>query len=190
MEYNTLEKKKESLAGKIVNDFVFIHIPKTGGRSITQNCFHNQFCMYADWYKYRGYNKFITQVRNPYDRWESMYWHLKRHKEFDYDFNNWTLKTIIVQSQGIVNMNKVFNKANKYQLKSLCQIMGKPMWFWIDREVEVHKLEEGTIWKRLGIEERKLNVGNNRKEVIWSDEAKSVFTKYFERDFKQFGYDI
>ena len=69
-------------------------------------------------------------------------------------------------------------------------IMGKPMWYWIDREVEVHKLEEETIWKRLGIKERKRNVGRNRKEVTWSDEAQSMFTRYYERDFKQFGYDI
>ena len=65
MEYNKLERRKEALSGKIVGDFVFIHIPKTGGRSITQNCFHNQFGQCADWYKYRGYNKFITQVEIP-----------------------------------------------------------------------------------------------------------------------------
>jgi hypothetical protein len=190
MDLSRVERRKEALAGKIVGDFVFIHIPKTGGRSITQNCFHNQFGQCADWYKYRGYNKFITQVRNPYDRWESMYWHLKRHKEFEYDFNNWTIKTIIVQCQGAVNMNKYFDRKGKDELKSLYMIMGKPMWYWIDREVEVHKLEEETIWKRLGIKERKRNVGRNRKEVTWSDEAQSMFTRYYERDFKQFGYDI
>lgn len=190
MEYNEkVEKRKKELAGKIVNDFVFIHIPKTGGRSITQNCFHNQFYTYADWYKYRGYNKFITQVRNPYDRWESMYWHLKRHKEFQYDFDSWTLKTILIQAQGASQINKWFAE-DKYELKRLYQIMGKPQWFWIDREVEVHKLEEKTIWKRLGIKEKHKNIGKNRQEIVWSDETRSVFTRYFERDFKQFGYDI
>ena len=54
----------------------------------------------------------------------------------------------------------------------------------------VHKLEEKTIWKRLGIKEKHKNIGKNRQEIVWSDETRSVFTRYFERDFKQFGYDI
>tara|TARA_Y100000361_G_C11036604_1_gene277649 strand:- start:79 stop:378 length:300 start_codon:yes stop_codon:yes gene_type:complete len=61
-----------------------------------------------------------------------------------------------------------------------------PQWTYVRPEVEIHKMEEKTIWKRLNVDERHYNQG---AEIDCSGEYKRFVADYYARDFETFDYD-
>ena len=53
---------------------------------------------------------------------------------------------------------------------------------------DIHKLEEKTIWKRLGIKEVRYNVSNEKYKITWNQEILDLIYEFYEKDFRQFGY--
>ena len=69
------------------------------------------------------------------------------------------------------------------------EILLMPQWEWVDGDVEVHKLEEKTIYKKLGIPELKENVGTYEKPT-WDSDNRYLFESWYAKDFKRFRYEF
>lgn len=93
----------------IIHDhkLIFIHIPKNGGRSIS-SLFNQRFDHFTANYYATEYRKFwesytkFTILRNPYDRYVSMYHYIQTHRRHKYepiacegaDFKQWLIKNM------------------------------------------------------------------------------------------------
>jgi hypothetical protein len=66
-------------------------------------------------------------------------------------------------------------------------IIMKPQWQWVRPGVEIHKLEDSTIWFALNLKEVRMNISNAR-EHKWTDKNKELVYEYYKKDFKDFYY--
>lgn len=134
--------------------------------------------------------KYYTQVRNPYERWKSMWKHLRNAGLVEKEFYPWTLYCMKYLPKGnfidCIDRHDLWESAPQMELDMLFY----PMWTYIREEVEVHKLEEKTIWNALDLEEEHSN--KSRKyyaEFDHLDEIKRFVYKFYKQDFIQFGYE-
>jgi len=198
----------------LLDDLIFIWIPKTGGTSIASLRFKEKQTFWnwkegmkteTDIHGFHTINQhatydrtavlypdadYITQVRNPYDRWKSIYRHLRTMGLI----STWTFEHFTARAEQYLPSGRYIKlieewetvwdttQANDRRLEHLFM----PQWTFVRPEVEVHKLEERTIWKRLGAEERHINKG---ADVDCSGEYKEFVNKFYARDFKEFNYD-
>ena len=210
------------------NETIFIHIPKTGGTSVTNaynqqhgitqfrfssqtwqqgfgthylrgwrnspphwmyvgnmHATYDQYALqYPDW-------KYVAQVRHPYNSLRSAWSHLVDISLIDTPFKQWVPRAIASMQEG--RWNKcIDDKDALYELHIMKpsfdpSIIMKPQWIWVRPGVEIHKLEERTIWKRLNLKEVKMNISNKRDHE-WTDKNKELVYEYYKKDFEQFYY--
>ena len=134
--------------------------------------------------------KYYTQVRNPYERWKSMWKHLRNAGLVEKEFYPWTLYCMKYLPKGdflnCIDRPDLWESAPQMELDMLFY----PQWTYIREEVEVHKLEDKTIWKALNLQEMHSN--KSRKyyaEFDHVNEIKGFVYNYYKLDFEQFGYE-
>ena len=193
---------------------IFIWIPNCGGTSIAKHWFRkrlviwnwkegmktetwvrdletiNQHATYDRYAVLYPNHNYITQVRNPYGRWQATYRHLhKMGLITTWSFEEYTERARRYLPEGryiklIEEWETVWDTSHSNERRLDHLFM--PQWTFVRPEVEVHKLEEKTIWERLGVEEIHLNKG---AEIDCSGEYKDFVADFYARDFETFNYD-
>ena len=193
---------------------VFIHIPKCGGSSVRRSIWVEGLAInpsphsraekiiekkaqvnirtkklqwYEEQQRHFRYDevidlfpnyKYITQVRNPVERWKS-FWKMRKQNQWHKipDINTWTEQILLNFRYGALPEHA-----------DTCWLL-EPAWKWIGEKVEVHKLEEHTIWGALGVEElNNWNVSvleNPELDSVLEEKVKSLYYK----DYELFGYE-
>lgn len=195
---------------------IFIHIPKCGGKSIARNLqpkgkrikISNNWHPYIVWHEVNNnietvphftYDqavlqfpdyRYITQIRNPLSRWESIFKHFSdRGFIKTKDFEEWSKRAI--QSLTEVTLTNIMDDIKLYEGKASFWHIGvilKPQWtFFRQPEVEVHKLEEGTIWESLGIEPIHIHRSKTTIRPYNEENIKDIIYNYYKRDFEYYG---
>lgn len=134
--------------------------------------------------------RYVTQVRHPLDRWASLYKHF-----CDSSFiKTWSIETWTENAMenlkdacyyGIFENIKLFERAGVFWDMTKMLL---PAWMYYRQpEVEIHKLEENTIWKALNIaplhkhKSSKILVDYDREKV------KDLIYDYYKKDFEYYG---
>ena len=133
--------------------------------------------------------KYFTVIRNPLDRWESLYRHaLDNNFVIDWDIITWTKKAMSSLKNGAYwgtaqNLD-YFEKAH-IRMGSF-HVMYLPAWvYYREPEVEVHRLEDQTIWERTG------TIQNNHHKSISQiapydrEIVKELIYDYYKKDFER-----
>ncbi len=162
------------------------------GRNQDIQVVHNMHATYDQYaFTLRGYD-YISQVRNPYTRFASAWKHLRSIDLVTTEFEQWAPSAIDAISHGewaaTLDKPNIYINYLMYSPQFDGSLLFKPQWHWVREDVEIHKLEEKTIWKRLGIEEARFNVSNEKYKVTWNQEILDLIYKFYEKDFRQFGY--
>ena len=185
---------------------VFIHIPKCGGTSIrkaiqkkvggthrNRTWLHGWKVLDGDiWNQHATYDQYsltvpkdymyIAQVRNPFDRFESMWKHLVRAGFVHSSFNDWGLSAISSLQEG--DWEACFE--HKPPLRPAAALLFKPQWQWVREDVIIFKMEDKNIWNLLGLKETHLNTSPGKCE--WSAKLFRKVQQFYERDFEEFRY--
>ena len=184
---------------------VFIHIPKTGGSSVRQALIESGH--YFDWMRghwtasqilgrYRLYRsrpaELFTVVRNPYDRFASTYFFIKRAKNrcsLVYDnfsrlsFDEFTF--LFLQKWNSIEM------VDNYH-----HFLPQRTYFDTDAPIKVFRTEDLTkVNDYLGLEKlglclTKQNVGDYKEpyDALYTPETKKIVREFYHADFEKFGY--
>lgn len=212
------------MATVLNNGEIFIHIPRCGGTSIFYAC-GKRFLVpdYPFNHQHLTYNTikqlavvysnkpFITQVRNPYDRFLSYFNYLKSVIADNIASNikiDCDLKSLQLLSRIDISMfvNTIINKdfRNKFVVAveecrggkglrgltdpSLCYNT-QTTWTEGCDNLTVFKLEDKTIWKYLDCEEEKLHTSEYIEEDELSSDHKRIVYNYYKQDFLEYGYE-
>ena len=125
---------KRDIEQNIIGNYFFFHIPRCGGTSVIGNSAHHSARNWVPIIEYLYPNiNFITQVRNPFDRWESIFLYHKNRHGVKFKFNEWTQRQITPRLHG-----------------NLQSPMKPYMWItqyhFIPPNCEVHKLEDKSLF--------------------------------------------
>lgn len=133
--------------------------------------------------------KYFTVIRNPIDRWESLYRHgCDNNFIVDWDIVTWTKSAISSLQNGAYwgtaqNLD-YFEKAH-FRLGNL-EVLYLPAWtYYREPEVEVHRLEDHTIWEATG------TIRNNHHKSITQipqynrELVQELIYDYYKKDFKR-----
>ena len=132
---------------------------------------------------------YYTVIRNPLTRWESLYRHnCDEGFIVDWDIITWTKKAIQSLENGayfgtIQNID--------YFEKSLVRmgsyhVMYLPAWvYYREPEVEVHKLEDQTIWNKLGVMRNIHHASVTQLAGYNTEEVKEMIYNYYRKDFER-----
>lgn len=156
---------------------IFIHIPKCGGTSLNTKItpdinfrnwieqgtvefkavgtytveFENQHATYDRLAPIFPNYRYVTQMRNPYTRWISLYKHFVKRKYITSGINEWTPKAIAQLKQG-----KLYHALENLDLLlTVHTTMGRqhygymflPQWTWFRQpQVKVYKMESHQMW--------------------------------------------
>lgn len=194
-------KKNKNYDYSVFNKYkcIFIHIPKNGGVSVTENLFGNlagghttakQYQRIFGSYKFNRYFKF-TVIRNPEERVKSAYNFLKNggFDKRDEDWSNKYLRKYNSLDSYILNGldNKVLSSKYHFmpQVYFLKTHSGK---ICVDRFIDIKELdyEIELIANKLGINyspKEKLNRSKITDDYI-SYESKNKIKKLYAEDYK------
>ena len=180
---------------------IFIHIPKTGGTSITkkflpdfQDFKHKDFLSYKNLLKDKINNyKIFTVVRNPYDRIVSY-------------FNMHITQTPFLQEKIIERSPQNIRKAFEIYLdltikEKILTIFNRPFLvhrsqlsfltdenFILNKNIHIIKYEN--LNKEIpDLPKENVNQNNISSSILLSEKSKNFIKNYFIDDFLNFGYD-
>jgi len=179
--------------GKTWRTGLEVQFDRAIGRKGARQVLHNMHADADQYYPvFREYD-IITQVRNPHHRFASVYKHLSSIELIDTPFVKWVPRAI--ESLYTGNWSASLDAGHQY-IQHLhivnpgfdASILFKHQYSYIRPEVEVYKLEEGTIWKRLGINPGKHNVSEKEYKTPWTAHNSMLVRDYYERDFEEFKY--
>jgi len=177
---------------------IFVHIPKTGGTSITNalNIKHHNHKMAKelkqendDWNDYFSF----SVVRNPWDRMVSLYFYYKNNNEY----SNYKIKNDIPStfSDFIYEFNE--KKRNWYTIFYQQQAD----WLYDDEQnllvnqicrFENYKEDVEKIFKKLNIKKKLLHERRSVHEhykTYYNEETINIVKNLFEKDIILFGYE-
>ena len=211
-QYNYFQKLRKGGSEKYSLKFfdqhkcIFVHIPKTGGVTISQCLFRNlsgghaKICTYHmvfDQIEFNNYFKF-TMVRNPWDRLVSAYTFLKlggmdahdklwadrylsKYNNFTSFIKGWlTRKNIYKKKHFVPQYNFVCSR----NLKLLVDFVGYFESFEKDFEIIKKKLNIKCELEHLNKSKRKNYLD------YYDDETKNIVANVYSEDIKIFGYDF
>lgn len=133
--------------------------------------------------------KYYTVIRNPLTRWESLYKHnCDEGFIVDWDIITWTRKAISSIENGAY-----FGTIQNLDLfeKSLVRmgsyhVMYLPAWvYYREPEVEVHKLENQTIWGELGLMKTTQHVSQTQLAGYNTERVLDLIYNYYKKDFER-----
>lgn len=179
---------------------IFIHIPKTGGTSINQRYIQTKgiktkvalprhpFIIHngkrSEWhFTYdRAYTQFpdyeyFTVIRNPLDRWVSVYKHFLVRKLVSEGLEKWTEK--------VMKTLPAFDFLDsKYQYDyTQYEKFIHPQWmYYREPEVQVHTIE--TIWSALGLTPQHIKKGIDIPDYN-GKEVRDMIYNFYRKDFKR-----
>lgn len=149
---------------------------------------------YPDW-------QFITQMRHPITRWESTYKFLRYRKMIKHTpFEEWVEMSLEANEKHKIEI--FFDQWQKYNwwlvnfptALNLKPIMYSQKYFLprkAPREnIKIFRLEDKTIWKEYGLEERKQMVSPEafKKEIKWTPTLQNKVKDFFAEDMEIGGY--
>lgn len=133
--------------------------------------------------------KYYTVIRNPLTRWESIYKHnCDNNFIVDWDIITWTERAIASLENGtyfgsIQNLHKFERSMVKM---GSYHIMYLPAWvYYREPEVEVHRLEDQTIWNRLKLKKITAHISKTQIAPYNRDRVKEMIYNYFKKDFER-----
>ena len=133
--------------------------------------------------------KYYTVIRNPLTRWESLYKHnCDEGFIVDWDIITWTRKAISSIENGAY-----FGTIQNLDLfeKSLVRmgsyhVMYLPAWvYYREPEVKVHKLENQTIWKELGLMKNIHHASQTQLAGYNTERVLDLIYDYYKKDFER-----
>ena len=181
------------------NKFTFVHPTKCGGTSV-ENFLNKYYSKYfytnVHFNKCENNNNSILIVRDPVDRFKSMYKYWKSgseifiHKNKHIDrFKNVNIKTFIKILQN--NSNILYNRFLK-------NIHYQPISYWIhdkyeniiivkyckDLNIPFQKMINSFNIPNLNIQIPHINVSKNKENIILDDEDLQFIKEYFKKDYE------
>lgn len=186
---------------------IFIHIPKTGGKSIItslygvelhESCGHASATFYKSIFGNRLFDRFFkfAVVRNPYDRLYSAFrfqkqggFGLKMNEKLQSELANLEFDSFVKTWLPKQDLEKyvVFRP----QYKFVCNLDFRVT---IDRVCYFENLQEeyANLQRRLGIGKNLLhtNISQNSRSYleIYDDEMKKITQDLYQKDLELFGY--
>ena len=179
--------------GKTWRTGLEVQFDRAIGRKGDRQVLHNMHADADQYYPvFREYDM-ITQVRNPHHRFASAYKHLSSIELVDTPFVKWVPRAI--ESLYTGNWSASLDAGHQY-IQHLhivnpgfdASILFKHQYTFLRPEVEVHKLEAGTIWERLNLKPLLHNNSLPKYEAKWTRHNEMLIGDYYERDFIEFGY--
>lgn len=176
-----------------LENFFFIHIPKTGGTFVTKRILnltlskHYGLPTHATYNdcKYFIDNKIVfSVVRNPYDWVESFYFYEHtRSKVKKRNPKVLMYKTFdqFVYEQGFVHLGP---RQHEYLHR---KILPENI---LRTETLNFDLRQffGKYGKIIEFPDEKIRVNHMKQKIIWTKEMKDLIRSYYKDDFEQFGY--
>lgn len=210
-EYSQLQVRRKaegkfSLKPFDVHKCIFVHIPKTGGTSITRSLFGRpagghtaiwQYHLIFDRHELESYFKFAF-VRNPWDRVLSAYEDIKRRGEHVKD-KEWARRNLDGCYDFDSFVRKRINKKNIYgdihvlfipQFEFICLGKSAALIDYVGRFEHLEK-DFNRIRSKLGVdcELQKKNVGARKDyREYYSEETRQIVAEAYREDIDMFNY--
>ena len=207
--YKSLRNRDQEYTLKGYDEYkcIFVHIPKTGGKSVSRAIFgnlgggHNHIRKYKivfGPYTFRKYYKFAF-VRNPYSRLVSAYIFLSNGGDDKYD-RDWANEHIVHYEsfdnfvRNWINPANIFKKSHfKPQVHYICNDKLQVEVDYVGRFEELEK-DFQHICGILNIERELPHYNSSNKTKRWKEyyntETFAIVNEVYKEDFEVFNYEM
>lgn len=133
--------------------------------------------------------KYYTVIRNPLTRWESLYKHaVDNGFVVDWNIIEWTEKAISSLEKGGywgTAQDLTYFEKSHVRLGSY-HVMYLPAWvYYREPEVEVHRLEDQTIWEAIGLPKVYGHRSITQLAPYNTERVKEMIYNYYRKDFER-----